>query len=592
MNLQRPQGADDARLKSIVGVCGVGFLVVTLLLLLIQRTALPGELIGACLVLAVLAIYAIVGVISWTARLAEYFCAGERIPAVFAGIAAGAEWLGPAMILGATGSLFLASHDGHALVLALAAGYVLAAVLIAPFLGNLRATTLPDFVGKRFGSTARVVAIIVLIACASLLAVALIQAAAATMARGLGLDTGLTLYLVVGMIALCTIPGGMRGVTATQVAQYVVLVIGAFALFVMIEAERFDVPAGENYDALVLALRAIARGTGLAPSLSPRSIPFTMTNATGNLEFVLCLMAGTAAMPHILMRSATTAGAAQSRTSIAWSLLFIAVLVFTLPTFFALTADEAERDRGVLHGLIVVISLSAMLAAASNVMLTLANSLGHDLCHKALAPGASPAIQILLARVTLAVALLLVAYGAASLPPEPLSMAAWSFSLAAAGFFPVLVLGIWWQRTTTVAAVCGMAAGFAVTLFYLVVTRYFPQAGVTQFGMMALLDPANGRPLVDAAQAFADPRWLADVPASTANPLASKVGWLNIGNLACGILGMPIGFLIIIVLSLIGKQPSPKRQAAIAALRVPTNARTQHEPLEAVARRSISGGRR
>jgi cation/acetate symporter len=293
--------------------------------------------------------------------------------------------------------------------------------------------------------------------------------------------------------------------------------------------------------------------------------------AVHDLGLVLCLMAGTASLPHILLRPAATPRTDQARKAAAWTLLFIALLVLTLPTFFTLAADEAGRDRsGVLQGLVLVIGLTAMLAAASSVTLTLANSLGHDL----FALGAGLATRLVL-RVLLIAVIALAAYGAMSLPPEPLDMAAWSFSLAAAGYFPALVLGIWWPRTTAMAAVCGMTAGFGLALFYIVTSRYFPQAGVAHFGMSSLLDPANGQLLVNVAQALADPRWLADVPASADNPLASKVGWLNVGNLACGIFGMPVGFLTIIALSLIGKRSPLERQAAVDALRTPAHARTQ-----------------
>jgi Na+(H+)/acetate symporter ActP len=312
---------------------------------------------------------------------------------------------------------------------------------------------------------------------------------------------------------------------------------------------------------------------GLSPSLSPRSIPFNIPETVSNLELALCLMVGTASLPHILIRSAATARTEQARTQAAWSLLFIALLVFTLPTFFAIAADETAGSwSGVSGGLVIVIELTAMLAAASGVTLTLANSLAHDICGNA-AADVRPAARLLLARGALAAVLALATYGAATLPPEPLNFVAWSFSLAAAGYFPALVLGIWWQRTTTAAAVCGMIAGFGVALFYLVVSRYFPQAGVLHFGMSSLVDP-SGQPLVNVTQVLGDPRWLADAPASVANPLASKVGWFNVSTLACGVFGVPVGFFTIVALSLIGRRSLPERQSAIETVRTPANART------------------
>ena len=221
-----------------------------------------------------------------------------------------------------------------------------------------------------------------------------------------------------------------------------------------------------------------------------------------------------------------------------------------------------------MTGLVALIGLTAMLAATTGLLVTIASSLDHDVYHKVFAPRSAPGLLIV-ARALLAAVVALAGYAAKVVPPEPLSMVAWAFSLAAAGYFPALVLGIWWKRTTSMGATCGILAGFGICLFYVVVSRYFPHAGVTHFGMSALLNPANGQPLVNAAQVLADPRWLADVPASVGNPLVSRVGWLNVSNLACGLFGLSLGFTTIIAVSLLGKKPSAKTQALVDALHEP-----------------------
>jgi cation/acetate symporter len=165
--------------------------------------------------------------------------------------------------------------------------------------------------------------------------------------------------------------------------------------------------------------------------------------------------------------------------------------------------------------------------------------------------------RILLARGLMIIIAAGTSYAVATQPLEGASMLAWSFSLAAAGLFPALVLGL------------GMLSGFSISLFYVVLTRYFPQAAIAELGMTALSDPASGRPLVDAARILADPGWHADVPASLANPLASKVGWLNVGNEACGIFGLAFGFAITIAVSLMGKKPSAEKQELIESIRIP-----------------------
>ena len=148
-------------------------------------------------------------------------------------------------------------------------------------------------------------------------------------------------------------------------------------------------------------------------------------------------------------------------------------------------------------------------------------------------------------------------------------MVGWAFSLAMAGNFPALTLGIWWKRATTTGAICGIIAGWGICLFYLMTSRYFPQAGVTYFGMTSLLNPETGKALINVAQVMADPKWLADVPASAANPLANRVGWFDLNNINCGLLGMPLGFLVIYVVSLMTKEPSREMQAFIDEIRKP-----------------------
>jgi cation/acetate symporter len=176
---------------------------------------------------------------------------------------------------------------------------------------------------------------------------------------------------------------------------------------------------------------------------------------------------------------------------------------------------------------------------------------------------------VVVVRLLLVASTALAAYLATVLSPEPASMVAWAFSLAAAGYFPALTLGIWWARTTSSGAVCGIIAGFGICLGYIVMTRCFPQAATTYLGMTSLHNPANWQALVNVAQVLADPKWVADVPASAGNPLASAVGWLNVGNLAAGVLGMSLSFVITITVSLLGKPPSGRSLALLDAIRAP-----------------------
>jgi cation/acetate symporter len=135
-------------------------------------------------------------------------------------------------------------------------------------------------------------------------------------------------------------------------------------------------------------------------------------------------------------------------------------------------------------------------------------------------------------------------------------MVGWAFSLAMAGNFPGLVMGIWWKRATTQGAIAGMIAGFSLCLFYLVCTRYFPQAGVDYFGMTAMTNPVTGAPVVDITKPIAA-------------AAAQRVGWFGLNNINCGLLGMPLGFAVMIVVSLMTPEPSKEMQAYVDEIRKP-----------------------
>jgi cation/acetate symporter len=147
-------------------------------------------------------------------------------------------------------------------------------------------------------------------------------------------------------------------------------------------------------------------------------------------------------------------------------------------------------------------------------------------------------------------------------------MVAWAFSIAAAGLFPALVLGVWWKRTTKQGAFWGMLAGFGVCMMYLVVSRYFPGFGVKYLGMTALLNPITWAPIIDLTAAMAAPNAM-DGWVVASHPMASKVGWFNINNISAALFGLPVGFLVMYVVSLMTPEPSKEMQDFIDACRRP-----------------------
>jgi cation/acetate symporter len=240
-------------------------------------------------------------------------------------------------------------------------------------------------------------------------------------------------------------------------------------------------------------------------------------------------------------------------------------LVFVLPAYLALSDADGSRElSGVAAGLVATIGLSAMLAASTGLLVVIANSLDFGF-----AGGSASSNRLIIPRARLVAVAACAGYLVKTIPAEPFLWMAWAFSLAAAGYFPALVLGIWWKRATTAGAICGMTTGFGLCLFYIAVSRYFPQVGVQYLGMSSLLNSGTGQAMVNATEVLADPRWVSDMPASAANPLASRVGWLNVGNAACGILGLFTGFVTNIAISLLGRTPSAQTQALVDSMRGP-----------------------
>jgi Na+(H+)/acetate symporter ActP len=176
--------------------------------------------------------------------------------------------------------------------------------------------------------------------------------------------------------------------------------------------------------------------------------------------------------------------------------------------------------------------------------------------------------RLIVARVLLLFVAIAAAATASTRPADILAMVGWAFSLAMAGNFPALVMGIWWKRTTTTAAVAGIIAGFALCVFYLVCTRYFPGYGVAYFGMSSLLNPVTGAPVIDLAKTMAASNAM-DTWVAASHPMAGRVGWFNLGNISCGLLGAPLGFLVMYVVSLFTKAPSAEMMAFIDEIRKP-----------------------
>ncbi|MBX9827183.1 MAG: cation acetate symporter [Xanthobacteraceae bacterium] len=622
----------------------VGFII---LIALLELAGVPNRVLGYMFVGFTILVYAVIGVMTRTAQVSEYYVAGRVVPAFYNGMATGADWMSAASFVGMAGSLFLLGYDGLTWVLGWTGGYVLVSVLIGPYLRKFGAYTVPDFMSFRFGGNlARFIAVIVLVCCSFTYVTAQVFGTGLIASRFLGMDFTIAVYAGLAGILLCSMLGGMKAVTWTQIAQYIVLIIAYLTPIVILSTQKYGIPIPElTYGQAIADITAreqqmLQTGLATAAGLKPHIQPFINYSPLNFFAIMFCMMVGTASLPHILMRYFTTPTVREARQSVAWSLFFIFLLYFSAPAYAAFSKLEVYtniigRDLAsirpwmftwgelgliqicgknaasvdaivaackaiaghpgvvrlqdfvintdvivlstpeiaglpyVISGLVAAGGLAAALSTADGLLLAIANALSHDVYYKMLDPNAPTVRRLTVARVLLFFVAVAAAWTASTKPADILAMVGWAFSLAMAGNFPALVMGIWWKRATATGAICGMLAGFGLCLFYLVVTRYFPGFGVKYAGMTSLLNAQTGAPLVaDMAKAMAAPNAMEAFP-TLAHPLANKVGWFNLNNIACGLLGVPVGFLTIYVVSLMGKEPSAEMQAYVDEIRKP-----------------------
>src|SRR5690606_28261444 len=346
---QAPAARGDfiSNLGKIYGLYTGGFFAFVIFLAILEQLGVPNQWIGYGFVFLTIAVYAIIGVISRTAEVGEYYVAGRRVPAVYNGMATGADWMSGASFVGMAGTLFLLGYDGLAFVLGWTGGYVLVAILIAPFLRKFGAFTVPDFFAERYGGNfTRFLAVIVLICCSFTYVTAQVYATGIIASRFLGMDFTVAVYVGLVGILLCSMLGGMKAVTWTQVARYIVLIVAYLIPVSILSTQRYGIPVPQlTYwqalrDIAALEQGMLSNGLATAQTLKPHVQPFTTYDPLNYFALILCLMVGTASLPHILMRYFTTPSVREARKSVAWSLFFIFLLYFTAPAYAAFSKLE------------------------------------------------------------------------------------------------------------------------------------------------------------------------------------------------------------------------------------------------------------
>jgi cation/acetate symporter len=669
------------RVHRTVGIYIVGLIAFLLFMAWAEQRGLSRFWLGPIFMFASVMMYAAIGIYGRTTDPEEYYVAGRRIPAMYNGMAAAADWMSAASFISMAGGLYVQGFGGTedqagglAYVLGWTGGFCLVA-LIAPHLRKLNLYTVPDYFAVRFGGRwPRVIAAFAAMVCSFTYVIAQIYGIGLIASRLTGVQFEIGILLGLGGVLLCSFLGGMRAITWTQVAQYIVLLL-AFLIPVSwlaykqlgsplaplvygaqlqkiseLEKNLAQNPAEKEVAAIFLKraqeyearlqdiegalqrersqaqrhlrelksqsadsalivqanrdLAALPKDAAAARErwtkamhesrerakplggLPPHSQPFAgdpdgtpaEVEAFGNsrrnfLALMFCLMVGTAGLPHLLTRYYTTPTVAEARSSVAWSLFFIALVYLSAPALASLVKFEvmnnlvgssfdalppwiaqwakvdaslisvadvngdrilqwgeirlgadmimlATPELGglpyVISGLVAAGGLAAALSTADGLLLTISNALvrdvyGHEVNHRVTAEQ-----RVILSKFALLAVALVAAFVASLKPAEILPLVAASFSLAASAFVPAMVLGIFWARTSRAAAVAGMLSGLGVTVYYM------------------LLNSA-------AFRAF------------FAMPPGHDL-WFGIQPLSAGVFGVPLGFAVTVGVSLAGKR--------------------------------------
>ena len=537
-------------LPKVYGIYTGGFLGFIILMAIAESMGVSSKAIGIAFVAFTISIYAVIGYLSRTLQLDAYYVAGRQVPTVFNGMATAADWMSGASFVAMAGGIYFKGYGYMALLVGWTGGYVLVASLLAPYLRKFGCYTVPDFIGTRYGgNVARLSAVLVLTVASFTYVTAQINATGTIASVALDIPFEVAVYVGLASILICSMLGGMRAVTWTQVAQYIVLII-AYLLPVfwisnkmgagifphlMLADEVARIAELESQFGLGTIKNTAADLATVPKGLAGITKAHSSVNGTnwGFISLAVCMMAGTASLPHVMMRYFTTPSVKTARRSVAWSLLFIFLLYSTAPMLATLSklslidptlstgiigrsiADVQALDwyqnwnqaklmfvsdfngNGtlelneffmggkavvlatpeiaglpyVISGLVAAGGMAAAMSTADGLVLAIANALSHDLYYKIIDPKAETAKRLIVARVLLVIIGFAGATIAAMKIQGILGSVIWAFDFAMSGLFFPLVLGVWWKRANSQGAVAGMLLGLLSGTAYLIWVR-------------------------------------------------------------------------------------------------------------------------
>ena len=241
--MAQTQAAFTADLKRYYSFYTGGFIAFVIVLAILEQLGVTNTIIGYIFLAATIGLYAGIGIMSRTSDVAEYYVAGRRVPAFFNGMATGADWMSAASFIGMAGTLYLTGYDGLAFIMGWTGGYVLVALFLAPYLRKFGQFTIPDFLGARYGGNLpRTIGVIAAIICSFTYVIAQIYGVGLITSRFTGLEFGIGVFVGLAGILVCSFLGGMRAVTWTQVAQYIILIVAYMIPVVWLSVKHTGVP--------------------------------------------------------------------------------------------------------------------------------------------------------------------------------------------------------------------------------------------------------------------------------------------------------------------------------------------------------------
>jgi len=540
----------------------------------------------------------------------EFYVAGGGVHPIMNGMATAADWMSAASFISLAGIVSFTGYDGSVYIMGWTGGYVLLALLLAPYLRKFGKFTVPDFIGDRYySSTARIVAVV----CALIVSFTYV----AGQMRGVGIvfsryleveiDTGV--YIGMAIVFFYAVLGGMKGITYTQVAQYCVLIFAFMvpAIFISFQMTGNPIPQlgfGSTGEDGVYLLDKL---DGLSTQLGFHEYSSGSKSMIDVFAITFALMVGTAGLPHVIVRFFTVPKVKDARISAGWALLFISILYTTVPAVavFARTklietvsnakyeelpqwfgnwektgllkfddknadgvvqyvADKEVNELTIDNDIMVLANpeianlpnwvvalvgaggLAAALSTAAGLLLVIASSISHDLIKKLINPNISERGELLAARVSAGVAVFIAGYFGINPPGFVAAVVALAFGLAAASFFPAILLGIFDKRMNKEGAITGMIVGITLMLYYMLKFKF----GIFDGGKDAVAGLTS--------------EW-----------------WFNFGNGGIspegfGTVAMAVNFIFSVIVSRLTPAPPEHVQDIVEHIRIPQGAGEAH----------------